>query len=105
MRPTELSICHMRAFLERLLRGILHYQRDFELVCNAANVAGRLLSDLFKLITEGHIKPTSPVRRFNFSEIPAAFRYMRQGNHIGKIIFSKRAYETVKVPVCQDCAA
>lgn len=50
-------------------------------------VAG-LISRMFKLIADGHITPISPVKTFSFTEIADAFRYMRAGSHIGKIVIS-----------------
>ena len=50
-------------------------------------IAG-LLSQLFKLHADGHIKPISPVKVFPFGDIREAFRYMRGALHIGKIVIS-----------------
>lgn len=51
-------------------------------------IAG-LLSRLFKLHADGHIKPISPVKVFSFNDIAKAFRYMRGASHIGKIVISE----------------
>jgi hypothetical protein len=40
------------------------------------------------MISEGHIVPLYPRKVFPFHDIVGAFRYMRAGNHIGKILIS-----------------
>ena len=62
----------------------------------------RLLSELFQLLEEGLLSRICPVKIFGFDEIPKAYRYMRQGNHIGKIIFSRNARESPKVSVSAE---
>ena len=59
----------------------------------------RLLSDVFALLAEGHIKPISPVTVFPFDDIASAFRYMRDGKHMGKIVISNGQQPNVKVTV------
>ena len=59
----------------------------------------RLLKQVFALIAEGQIKPISPVTVFPFEDIASAFRYMRDGKHIGKIVISNGRQVDVKVPV------
>ena len=56
-----------------------------------------LISRMLKLITDGHIKPISPVTTFSFTKIADAFRYMRTGSHIGKIVISD-GLEDVQIP-------
>ena len=59
----------------------------------------RILSELFQLIERGHVKPIFPIRLFPFEDIPAAFRVLRSGKHIGKLVVSNRLNPKVKVPV------
>ncbi len=58
-----------------------------------------LLSETFNLIKGGHLKPITPIKTFPFTDIPAAFAYMRSGRHIGKIVITNRENATVKVPI------
>jgi Zinc-binding dehydrogenase len=69
------------------------------------DLARRLLSELFDLIEKGHITPISPIKIFTFEDIPSAFRYMRAGNHIGKIVISSGENRTIEVPVSWRCSA
>ena len=59
----------------------------------------RLLKQVFALLAEGHIKPISPVTVFPFEDIASAFRYMRDGKHMGKIVISNGRQVDVRVPV------
>ncbi|KAI9781693.1 MAG: Type I Iterative PKS [Peltula sp. TS41687] len=59
----------------------------------------RLLSQLFLLISEGHVKPIFPQKLFSFGDIVGAFRHMRGGSHIGKIVISDGPDRDVKVPI------
>ncbi|KUI66525.1 Lovastatin diketide synthase LovF [Cytospora mali] len=40
------------------------------------------------LIVAGHLKPIGPVTTFSFTDIPGAFRHMRGGTHVGKIVIT-----------------
>ncbi|KAI9720556.1 MAG: Type I Iterative PKS [Chrysothrix sp. TS-e1954] len=62
-------------------------------------LTGRLLHELFELIKAGHVKPIGPVKTFPFDDVPAAFRFMRGGTHIGKIIITSDASTDIEVPV------
>lgn len=64
-------------------------------------LTGRLLRELFELIKHGHVKPISRVQTFPFEDIPAAFRFMRGGSHIGKIVITSGPDAKVEVPVCR----
>ena len=59
----------------------------------------RLLKRVFGLLAEGNIRPILPVTIFPFEDIASAFRYMRDGKHIGKIVISNGAQANVQVPV------
>lgn len=59
----------------------------------------RLLGQMFDLIAQKHIKPILPMKIFPFEDIPAAFRYMRGGNHIGKTVISNGPDADIHVPV------
>ncbi|ERF75982.1 hypothetical protein EPUS_01348 [Endocarpon pusillum Z07020] len=56
-----------------------------------------LLERTFKLVSEGHLKAIHPVTTYSFSQVPAAFAFMRSGRHIGKIVITDE--EDTKVPV------
>ncbi|KAL9074543.1 MAG: hypothetical protein Q9157_004338 [Trypethelium eluteriae] len=59
----------------------------------------RLLRRIFKMIEDGIIKPINPRKIYSFADIVDAFRDMRSGNHIGKIVISDGADRTCKVLV------
>lgn len=59
----------------------------------------RLLKQTLDLVSGGHIKPVYPTTVFPFDKITSAFRYMRDGKHMGKIVISNQAQLDVKVPV------
>lgn len=48
----------------------------------------RVLQKIRALLVAGHIKPISPRTVFPFDKILEAIRYMRSGDHIGKIVIS-----------------
>ncbi|KAI0601372.1 hypothetical protein F4775DRAFT_582241 [Biscogniauxia sp. FL1348] len=58
----------------------------------------RILQTVRQLLVANHIRPISPRKVFSFSQIPDAMRYMRSGEHIGKIVISDGEAEDVKVP-------
>ena len=64
-----------------------------------ANQTNGLLGQIFDLIAQKHIKPIAPMTIFPFEGIPAAFRYMRGGNHIGKIVISNGPDAEIHIPV------
>ncbi len=51
------------------------------------------------LASKGHIKPISPMTIFPFEDIVSAFRYMRGGNHVGKVVISNETTNNIKIPV------
>lgn len=60
----------------------------------------RILQTVRQLLVEGHIKPISPMTVFSFSQIPDAMRYMRSGEHMGKIVIADDGeVEDVLVPI------
>jgi len=61
------------------------------------SLVARLMSKLFELIEGGSIKPIEPVHKFSWTDIPAAFQFMRPGTHIGKVVLTQNS--EVKVPV------
>jgi KR domain/Zinc-binding dehydrogenase len=61
-------------------------------------IVARLISQMFQMIAEGQLKPISPIKIFSFHEIADAFRYMRSGLHIGKIVISDGPQRDVQVP-------
>ncbi|KAI1452126.1 reducing type I polyketide synthase [Annulohypoxylon moriforme] len=58
-----------------------------------------LLSEIFDLMGKGYLKPISPMHLFSFANIPDAFRLIRSGKHIGKLVISDGQDGGVKVPV------
>lgn len=61
----------------------------------------RLMTKLFELIEQGHVKPIAPINRFSYLDIPSAIRFLRAGKHIGKIVISAGSETGIKVPVRQ----
>jgi NADPH:quinone reductase-like Zn-dependent oxidoreductase len=59
----------------------------------------RILSELFQLIEQGHVKPIFPREIFSYDDIPAAFRVLRGGKHIGKLVISNGLDPKIQVPV------
>ncbi|KAM7191535.1 Acyl transferase domain containing protein [Rhypophila sp. PSN 637] len=49
---------------------------------------GRLLRWVNQLYLEGHVQPIRPVTLFPASKIQDAFRFMQQGQHMGKIVIT-----------------
>lgn len=58
-----------------------------------------LLADIFTLMQGGHLSPITPMHIFSFRDIPAAFRLLRSGKHIGKLVISDGPDAKVEVPV------
>lgn len=57
----------------------------------------RLLSDVSRLITDGSVRPISPVIVYPISEIQLAFRTLQAGKNTGKIVVVPREGCEVKV--------
>ncbi|KAJ6441348.1 KR domain-containing protein [Purpureocillium lavendulum] len=66
-----------RSFYGIDLRGLW-----FEMPANLL----RLLDQLSRLGMEQQLKPIRPIHTFPIEEIPDAFRFMKKGQHIGKIV-------------------
>ncbi|KAJ6023925.1 Acyl transferase/acyl hydrolase/lysophospholipase [Penicillium herquei] len=58
-----------------------------------------LLADIFALMEGGHLSPITPMHVFSFRDIPAAFRLLRSGKHIGKLVISDGPNANVEVLV------
>ncbi|KAL4963349.1 MDR/SDR family oxidoreductase [Aspergillus stella-maris] len=58
-----------------------------------------LLADILALMTGGHLSPNIPMHGFSLRDIPAAFRLLRSGKHIGKLVISDGPSAKVEVPV------
>ena len=63
------------------------------------DVVDRLLAELMDLVAKGHVKPIAPVTVFPFEDIVSAFRYLRGGTHIGKIVIPSGANRNIELPV------
>ncbi|GAP90164.1 putative acyl transferase acyl hydrolase lysophospholipase [Rosellinia necatrix] len=63
------------------------------------HLVSRLMTKLFELINDGHVKPISPIHRFSFDDAPSAIRLLRAGKHIGKIVLSRGVNPNVTLPV------
>ncbi|KAI1212630.1 reducing type I polyketide synthase [Annulohypoxylon truncatum] len=63
------------------------------------DIIASLLSEIFDLMREGHLKPLSPMHLFSFANVPDAFRLIRSGKHIGKLVVSDGQDSKLKVPV------
>ncbi|KAK2803808.1 hypothetical protein FQN49_008866, partial [Arthroderma sp. PD_2] len=53
-------------------------------------VLGRLLGFMMDCFRQGHLRPIRLDQVFSASAVQAAFRYMQQGKHIGKIVLELR---------------
>jgi len=53
------------------------------------------------LVAKGHIRPIAPLTVFQFEEIDAAFHFLRQGSHVGKVVISSGDDRVVNVEVCE----
>lgn len=58
-----------------------------------------MVEQIFTLIEAGHIKPIHIGKTFAFEDVHAAFRYMRSGTNIGKVVITRDAAKDVQVPV------
>ncbi|RDA85038.1 hypothetical protein CP532_4577 [Ophiocordyceps camponoti-leonardi (nom. inval.)] len=47
-----------------------------------------LISQFLSFFSEGHIKPVQPIHQFSAQNIAEAVRFMRSGDHIGKIVIT-----------------
>ncbi|KAL9115464.1 MAG: hypothetical protein Q9227_000785 [Pyrenula ochraceoflavens] len=63
------------------------------------SLMARLLNEVFDLLAKGHIEPIRPITIFSFDDITSAFRYMRDGKHIGKIVISNSSQGDFRVPI------
>ncbi|KAI1084605.1 KR domain-containing protein [Whalleya microplaca] len=63
------------------------------------DILASLLSEAFKLLEKGHIKPITPIQVFPFDKISNALRLMRSGKHIGKLVISRSQEPDPQVPV------
>ncbi|ROW15068.1 hypothetical protein VPNG_03455 [Cytospora leucostoma] len=68
-------------------------------ITNDLPLIEKILQTVRSLLTAGHIRPISPRKVFPFDKILDAMRYMRSGEHIGKIVISDGDAEDVKVPI------
>lgn len=69
------------------------------------NDENRLLHQMMDLAEKGHIQAIAPVKLFPFEDVLSAFRFMRGGNPIGKIVISNMNgfNERTKIPVSHPC--
>ncbi|KAI3391820.1 hypothetical protein diail_6766, partial [Diaporthe ilicicola] len=68
-------------------------------ICGDLSLVERVFQRVKALLMSSHIQPISPMTVFPFNEIPDAMRYMRSGEHIGKIVISYGKEDDVVVPV------
>lgn len=50
-------------------------------------------------MSKGHLKAIHPITVYSFSQVPAAFAFMRSGRHIGKIVIANEVNTDSKVLV------
>jgi hypothetical protein len=58
-----------------------------------------LVEQIFTLVAAGHITPIYVGKTFPFEDVHAAFRYMRSGTNIGKVVITRDSTKDVHVPV------
>lgn len=68
-------------------------------ILNDLALIERVLQKVRQLLLDGHIKPISPVKIFPFAQLRDAMRYMRSGEHMGKIVLSTGDADDLTVPV------
>jgi hypothetical protein len=56
------------------------------------------------LVEKEHVKPISPMTVFPFDDIVSAFRFLRAGTHIGKVVISSGTNSHVELPVRLPCS-
>ncbi|PSN69566.1 polyketide synthase [Corynespora cassiicola Philippines] len=61
-----------------------------ELKSKRLDICKELLGSIVGAYNGGHITPIRPNKEYDASAIPDAFRYMQQGQHLGKIVVSMR---------------
>ncbi|KAM0470501.1 hypothetical protein ACHAPX_009867 [Trichoderma viride] len=59
-----------------------------EMAVERPDMCKAILEQFNKYYGQGAIKPISPIKRFEATDIIEAFRYMQKGQHVGKIIVS-----------------
>lgn len=64
----------------------------------------RVLGKMFEFVNAGHLKPIQPRKVFRFEEVKEAFRYLRSGAHMRKIIISNGEEGKVHLPVSHQVA-
>ncbi|KAI4865388.1 hypothetical protein F4820DRAFT_469755 [Hypoxylon rubiginosum] len=52
------------------------------------SLTGRLLREVFELVKDGHVGPIHPITTFPIEKAIDALSYIRQGQHMGKIVLS-----------------
>ena len=55
----------------------------------------RILEQIVKLYEDGHIHPIRPITSFDAANVEDAFRYMQQGQHVGKIVIKFPQQDTL----------
>ncbi|KAI0440573.1 fatty acid synthase S-acetyltransferase [Xylaria telfairii] len=76
----------MRHFLENRSYSCV----DMDLLWVRRQVFKRLVRSIVEHYEDGHIKPVRPIKVFDAEKIQEAFRYMQQGQHIGRVCLSLR---------------
>lgn len=62
---------------------------DLTEVCTQRPVLmNSLLQRAIRYYEQGHIKPISPIKQFDATQVEDAFRFMQKGQHIGKIVIT-----------------
>lgn len=112
LRETWDSLAHFGRFIEIGKRDIVGNSRlemsrfehnatyasvDMTVVAaERPKIMKRLLTDVFDLMSQGLIKPISPITIFPMSEIETAFRTLQSGKIMGKIVIVPRPDDQVK---------
>ncbi|KAI5460132.1 putative polyketide synthase [Mariannaea sp. PMI_226] len=55
----------------------------------------RMLEQIVELYEQGHIHPIRPIKQFDAVKVEDAFRYMQQGQHMGKIVIKFPEQDTL----------
>lgn len=59
----------------------------------------RALARIVNLYEEGHIQPIRPVTSFDAAAVEDSYRYMQQGQHVGKIVINFPKQDGYSLPL------
>ncbi|KAB2572374.1 Reducing polyketide synthase rdc5 [Lasiodiplodia theobromae] len=85
--------------MEPFDRNCSYRALDYSFKAMTLPMISDLLSRIFRLVEEGHLKPIRPVTTFKFDSIASAFALIRSGRHMGKIVVTDGEDANPELPV------